>query len=378
MLAMRGLSLALVCIAGWGHARRLQLTGYKEPMLGTSDSTELVVAPQSSKALARLLEVFSPAAAFTALSRAPLPCSRLQRTRGVSMTEPLKPGDTVTVIGASGNVGKLVALRLSKQFKVRGVVRSASKVRPFLEDKVELFEADLNDPADVLDEKLQAALSGAHAVVICTGTTAFPTKAWSPTGDTEVTGSVLSAWLGSGLNVREAVAKLDAEGLNTPKNVDEDGTRAILKNWATAAGTNRKRFIMMSSIGVQRRDQMPFPILNTCGVLDAKAAAEAAVKADAEAGSYSYTVVRPGQLFGGPYDNNFYLGTLFELDKAKPQDVQMASGDTLVGDTLRSTLAEVIASLLENEAALDTDFSVVNIDGTPPSIDELQKRLATL
>ena len=27
---------------------------------------------------------------------------------------------------------------------------------------------------------------------------------------------------------------------------------------------------MLSSIGVQRRTQMPFPVLNACGVLDAK------------------------------------------------------------------------------------------------------------
>ena len=63
---------------------------------------------------------------------------------------------------------------------------------------------------------------------------------------------------------------------------------------------------MLSSIGVQRRTQMPFPVLNACGVLDAKAAGEAAIKADAEAAGYSYTTLRPGQLFGGPYDNNYY------------------------------------------------------------------------
>ena len=57
---------------------------------------------------------------------------------------------------------------------------------------------------------------------------------------------------------------------------------------------------------------MPFPVLNACGVLDAKAAGEAAIKADAEAAGYSYTILRPGQLFGGPYDNNYYLGTLFD------------------------------------------------------------------
>jgi hypothetical protein len=59
-------------------------------------------------------------------------------------------------------------------------------------------------------------------------------------------------------------------------------------------------------------------------------------------GGYDACVVRPGQLFGGPYDNNYYLGTLFQLDKdAQTRGVAMARGDTLLGDTLRSTLAEV-------------------------------------
>ena len=29
----------------------------------------------------------------------------------------------------------------------------------------------------------------------------------------------------------------------------------------------------------------------------------------------SYSIVRPGQLIGGPYDNNYYLGTLTKLDR---------------------------------------------------------------
>jgi len=300
------------------------------------------------------------------------------RTAGVDMAQTLSPGDTVVVIGASGNVGKLVSLRLSKNFKVRGIVRDASKVRSFLPESIDLFEVDLKDAPDVRDQKMQAALAGAQAVVVCTGTTAFPTKAWSANGENEVTGAVLSALLNTKFNVKDAISRLDAEGLNTPRNVDEIGTRTILTNWAAAAGPNRKRFVMMSSIGVQRRDQMPFPILNACGVLDAKAAGEAAIQADAAQAGYTYTVVRPGQLFGGPYDNNFYLGTLFELDKEKPQDVQVALGDSLTGDTLRSTLAEVIASILEGNRALDCDFSVVNVDGTPPSLEDLQERLTTL
>ena len=101
--------------------------------------------------------------------------------------------------------------------------------------------------------------------------------------------------------------------------------------------------MLLSSVGVVRRDEMPYPILNACGVLTAKASAEAAIKADAEQGGYAYTFVRPGQLFGGPYDNNVYLGTLFQLDKdADERDVLLGRGDVTLNDdpqlgTLRST-----------------------------------------
>jgi len=303
--------------------------------------------------------------------------SLVQPSRAVRAEMSLQPGDTVTVFGASGNVGKLVALRLAEKYKVRGVVRDASKVSAFLGDKVELFEAELKDVTDT--GALQPALEGAHAVVICTGTTAFPTKAWSSNGKEEVTGPVLKALFKAKFSVPDALSLLDSAGLNTPKNVDDRGTKAILSAWEAAAKEKRKRFVMMSSIGVQRRDQMPFPILNACGVLDCKAAAEEAVKADASAAGYSFTVVRPGQLFGGPYDNNYYLGTLFQLDKdADTQDVEVAEGDTLVGDTLRSTLAEVIAQLMECGAGENADFSVVNVKGGSPPIEQLQQRLLAL
>ena len=94
-------------------------------------------------------------------------------TRGVA----LSPGDKVAVIGASGNVGKLVALRLAETYDVRGVARNIASVRSFLPDSVELFEADLCGGATPAG--LEAALADAACCVICTGTTAFPTQAWS-------------------------------------------------------------------------------------------------------------------------------------------------------------------------------------------------------
>ena len=294
------------------------------------------------------------------------------------MAVALSPGDTVAVFGASGNVGKLAASRLADTYKVRAISRSASKAKSFLGDKCEIREVDLNAIArGEATSQLQAALEGVQALVICTGTTAFPTKAWSKSQGEDVTLPVLSALFEAKFDKDAAIAKLDADGFNTPKNIDERANLAILEAWK-ASGSERKRCVLMSSIGVQRKDQMPFPILNTCGVLSAKSAAEAALKADAALSGYAYTVVRPGQLFGGPYDNNVYLGTLFQLDKENPQDVELAVGDTLLGDTLRSTLAEVIAQTLEAGTCLNTDFAVVNVDGTPPSVEALRERLTAL
>lgn len=275
----------------------------------------------------------------------------------------LQPGDTVAVIGASGNVGKLVALRLSDSYKVNGIVRDADSVKSFFEgreDSISLFETDLleevtstlttndDDKQYSCPDSLYPALCNANAIVICTGTTAFPTEAWSRSGEFSVTSEVIAALFDSKFDVSQALSELDSKGLNTPKNVDYRANKIILDAWKDASKVTRKRAIMLSSIGVTRRESMPFPILNACGVLDAKAAGEQALQEAAIKDGFSYTILRPGQLFGGPYDNNYYLGTLFQLDKdTQTRDVDVERGDGLLGDTLRSTLAEVTAQLME-------------------------------
>lgn len=273
-------------------------------------------------------------------------------------------------------------MRLGDSFQVRAVSRDPERIRSYFSGKpsIELFRSELK--GEGAGAGLRTALEGAHGLVICTGTTAFPTRAWSPDGKRDVTMPVLRALVEARLDLRKAVAALDAQGFNTPRQIDALANLAVLDAWRAAAGDRRKRCVFMSSIGVQRRQQMPFPVLNACGVLDAKAEAEAALKADAvrarprsarprtpalgtrppaplrpglrrrrpasaaptcrqAASGYDACIVRPGQLFGGPYDNNYYLGTLFQLDKdANTRGVAMARGDTLIGDTLRSTLAE--------------------------------------
>uniref|UniRef100_A0A7S2M7R1 NAD(P)-binding domain-containing protein n=1 Tax=Zooxanthella nutricula TaxID=1333877 RepID=A0A7S2M7R1_9DINO len=132
----------------------------------------------------------------------------------------------------------------------------------------------------------------------------------------------------------------------------------------------------MSSLGVTRRDAFPFVVLNAARVLDAKARGEAAVRAAAEQAGFDWTIVRPGQLFGGPYDNNFYLGTLFQLDKdVATRGVSVSRGDTVAGDTLRSTLAEVLVQTLQNPATANADFTVLNVEGDAPGADEIQATL---
>lgn len=296
----------------------------------------------------------------------------------------LKPGDTVAVVGASGNVGKLVALRLSDTYNVNGIVRDASTVSSFFEgrEQIKLFEADLLNELDHnvssggCPESLKLALENANAIVVCTGTTAFPTKAWSRNEEKEITSDVIGALFESKFDVKSAISLLDSKKLNTPTNVDAKGNKLILAAWNAACKVQQKRAILLSSIGVQRRNTMPFPILNACGVLDAKAVGEQAFR---DQTNYSYTIIRPGQLFGGPYDNNYYLGTLFQLDKdSDTRGVQMEVGDTLLGDTLRSTLAEITAQICETDSALNMDFAVVNVKGDAPSIDDIQMQLKQL
>lgn len=293
----------------------------------------------------------------------------------------LQPGDTVAVIGASGNVGKLVALRLSDSYKVNGVVRDASSVQPFFqgrEDRIQLFESDLLEELDKDGSSLFPALRNANAIVICTGTTAFPTKAWSRSDD-PIANQVIKSLLDNKFSIKGAISDLDKQGLNTPNNVDTLANELVFRAWNQACKVPKKRAIMLSSIGVQRRTKGPFPILNACGVLDAKAAGESALMDAAAAQGYSYTIIRPGQLFGGPYDNNYYLGTLFQLDKdAATQDVEVGKGDELLGDTLRSTLAEITAQVCEGDFARDMDFAVVNVKGDAPSIEMVQERLTAL
>lgn len=262
----------------------------------------------------------------------------------------LQEGETVAVVGAGGNVGRLVtqALCESGKYQVRAVLRDPDAARSSWGENAkgcEFFRADTRDYA-----ALAEALRDVNSVICTTGVPAF---------------GISGQW----------------ERGNHPESVDHFGVKNAVHAWAisgAADAVKKRRFVLMSSVGVTRRDSFPYAVLNGGGVLDAKAAGEAALKSMAKQQGFAFTVVRPGQLFGGPYANNRYLGTLFQLDKdVATRRVQLTPGDTAVGDTLRSALAGVLVQCLFCEARA-LDFAATSEDGPATSKEDVDGMLREL
>ena len=120
----------------------------------------------------------------------------------------------------------------------------------------------------------------------------------------------------------------------------------------------------MTSVGVDRTNEMPFVILNLFGVLDAKRAGEDAIKQSAQESNnnnFSYSIIRPGRLVGGPY-TNLDLAKLFQVEGGATNGVTLEKGDTLLGDCKRDVAAEAVLQCLENVECNDVEFSMVSND----------------
>ena len=287
------------------------------------------------------------------------------------------------VVGASGNVGKLVTARMLEEgYCVTAIVRSwaaGDALYDFLQKEhvcpnmPEIIIADMC--SDTSRPALQQALKGAERVVVTTGTTAFPTTAWAGGRvDTEdVKQVVWNSLVGHSFDTEQTMKHLDGLGMNTPDRVDGDGVERIAECLDPRA---LRRVVLMSSVGVTRRHEFPFTILNSMGVLDAKARGEDAIKQRATAIGAEYSIVRPGQLFGPPYSNNVYLGTLLQLDKdSKTQALSIHKGDVAKGDTLREALADVLVHTLDCSATRNSDFSVYTCEGKKPTKEIMDEQL---
>ena len=65
---------------------------------------------------------------------------------------------------------------------------------------------------------------------------------------------------------------------------------------------------------------------------------------------------------------------MLQWDDSPRQAVSIAPGDTILGDTLRSTVAGVVVSSLM-DVSTNADVAVVNEEGAAPSDGELLEKL---
>jgi len=247
---------------------------------------------------------------------------------------PIKSNDKVVIFGATGGVGQLVTKKLSardgKNYQLTIAARDAARAKETLDnDNIDVVELNLVGDNKATDAELQAAIEGATGVVVSVGTTAFPTKRW--------------------------------DGGNNPKAIDMEAVTRIAN--AASNVESVRRMVLLTSVGVSRTNQMPFLILNLFGVLDAKRAGEDAVKSAAGEAGFSYSIVRPGRLVGGPY-TNLDLANLFKIEGGAENGVDVAGGDVLLGDCKRDACAEAVVQCLENDSCIDLEFSLVSNEDT--------------
>jgi uncharacterized protein YbjT (DUF2867 family) len=246
-----------------------------------------------------------------------------------------KSNDRVLIVGGTGGVGQLVTKKLlvGQKYPVRVSSRSKARGREiFADDTVEVVELDLVRGSS---EQIALALQDVAAVVISVGTTAFPTMKW---------------WNG-----------------NTPRAIDQEAVEKIAQ--VAEKVDSLKKIVLLTSVGVDRTEEMPFLILNLFGVLDAKKRGEQAIVEAAKRGGFGYAIVRPGRLVGGPYTNPD-IAKLLQVKGGAENGVDIQAGDTLLGDCKRDACAEAVVQCLVNDACQSLDFSIVSNQGPALTNDD--------
>jgi len=261
--------------------------------------------------------------------------------------------DLVLVVGATGGVGQLtVGKLLSKGFQVRVLTRSASKAQKMFDNRVEIVVGDIRHP-----ETLPAATQDVTQIICTTGTTAFPSAKWDFDQNQEFKGIAnLIEWLKLYFKPGYCIAKAK----NSPEEIDAKGVSNLL----AATPTNLKRFVFVSSCGILRRDKLPYSLLNTFGVLDAKYKGEQTIITS----GLPYTIIRPGRLIDGPY-TSYDLNTLLKATTEGKLAVVVGTGDTFSGQTSRIDVASACVECLTYPTTEGRIFELVNKGPRPAVID---------
>ncbi len=259
--------------------------------------------------------------------------------------------DRVLVVGATGGVGQLtVAKLLEKGFLVRVLTRSAGKVQQMFGERVEVSVGDIRQP-----ETLPPAMVDIDFIICSTGTTAFPSARWEFDIPPQFSGlQRLQEWSKIYLDA----AYRNAKAKNSPEKVDAEG----VGNLAAAAPRSLKRFVLVSSCGIERKDKPPYSVLNACGVLDAKQKGEEAVRS----GGFTYTIIRPGRLIDGPY-TSYDLNTLLKATTGGKLGISLGTGDKLTGQTSRIDVAAACVECLKVPVTAGKVFEIIS-KGTRPAV----------
>ena len=269
--------------------------------------------------------------------------------------------ERVLVAGATGGVGQLTVARLlEKGYTVRVLTRSTEKAEKMFgetapqefQQRTEYAVGDIRQP-----ETLPPATTGVDYIICCTGTTAFPSERW----DFDLPKQMnplqnLSVWSKIFLDAGYRNAKAN----NSPMKVDAEGVSHLVN----AAPPDLKRFVFVSSCGVEHKTQFPYTLLNAFGVLDAKEQGEAAVKRS----HLPYTIIRPGRLIDGPY-TSYDLNTLLKATTSGKQGIVIGTGDTLTGQTSRIDVAAACVECLSHAATDRKTFEIINQGSRPATID---------
>ncbi|KMT14575.1 hypothetical protein BVRB_4g073450 [Beta vulgaris subsp. vulgaris] len=235
----------------------------------------------------------------------------------------------VLVVGGSGGVGQIVVASLiSRNIKVRLLLRDPEKAAKLFgeqdEEQLQVCKGDTRNQAD-LDPSI---LEGVTHVICCTGTTAFPSRRW--------------------------------DGDNTPERVDWEG----LRNLISILPSTLKRFILVSSIGVTKFNELPWSVMNLFGVLKYKKMGEDFL---CDSG-IPYTIIRPGRLTDGPY-TSYDLNTLLRATAGERRAVLIGQGDTLIGEASRIVVAEACIQSLDIESTEGQIFEINSVQGDGPGSD---------
>lgn len=243
----------------------------------------------------------------------------------------------VAVIGASSGVGQLICSKLSQEgCSVLAIGRSIDKMNKFqLLDQTTRLESSTKNKGE-----LREALNDLDSLVISVGTTAFPTKAWE-------------------------------NGRNTPKIACYDSVLNLLEI-VSSLKKRPEKIALLTSIGVDRRDQIPFSILNSFGVLTEKKRSEDLLIQECNRLNILPIICRPGRLVGEPF-TNLDLAKLLKVQQKEEKLgilLEKSSKDYLVGDVRRKDAANSLYYYLRARAedlrrvyGSAVVYSIVNDDG---------------